>query len=65
MAILFTVTLGLAVLFYVYVLIQFRREETRRKRNHREHSPAIHQVAIRKVSTDPWTEHQTHGRLTA
>ena len=65
MAILFIVTLGLAVLFYGYVLIQFRLTDTRRRRRHREHSPAIRPVEVRKDSADSWTEHQTRWKLTA
>lgn len=42
MAILFTSTVVLAVIFYLYVLVQFGREEKRLKRgNQKTSSPAL------------------------
>jgi cbb3-type cytochrome oxidase subunit 3 len=41
MAILFTLTVALAIIFYLYVLVQFRREEKRLRHRNPETSISV------------------------
>lgn len=44
MAILFTLTVVPAIIFYLYVLVQFRREEKRLKRGNQKTSTPVQPI---------------------